>query len=101
MIVYFIAVKEILCWYSDVFSCISCALGADWKVKDNDGQSAIHLSTKHKSPKCLALLLRHLQPGEVDDQDENKACLSTSVIHDICYFVIVAVRPVTKTVEYN
>ncbi|KAH3749153.1 hypothetical protein DPMN_183644 [Dreissena polymorpha] len=40
--------------------------------KDNEGQTAVHLCTRHKSPKCMTLLLRQLSPGEIDDQDRNK-----------------------------
>ena len=32
----------------------------------------LHLTTRHKSPKCLALLLKFMAPGEVDTQDKNK-----------------------------
>ena len=46
--------------------------GATSKLKDNEGQTAMHLSTRHKSIKCLALLMKQLKPGEVDDQDNNK-----------------------------
>ena len=50
--------------------------GASWKEKDNEGETALHLSTRHKSSKCLASLLKQLQPGEVDDQDNNKVSLT-------------------------
>ncbi|XP_046555449.1 LOW QUALITY PROTEIN: inversin-like [Haliotis rubra] len=46
--------------------------GADCREKDNEGQTALHLCTRHKLPKCMALLLRQLTPGEMDDQDNNK-----------------------------
>lgn len=46
--------------------------GADCREKDNEGQTALHLCTRHKLPKCMALLLRQLTPGEMDDQDDNK-----------------------------
>ena len=46
--------------------------GASWKEKDSEGQTPMHLSTRHKSPKCLALLMKQLEIGEVDDQDKNK-----------------------------
>lgn len=46
--------------------------GASIRDKDNEGQTAVHLCTRHKSPKCMALLLRQLSPGEIDDQDKNK-----------------------------
>lgn len=45
--------------------------GANWKEKDSEGQTAMHLSTRHKSAKCLALLMKQLEPGEVDCQDKN------------------------------
>ena len=45
---------------------------ADCREKDNEGQTALHLCTRHKMPKCMALLLRQLTPGEIDDQDKNK-----------------------------
>uniref|UniRef100_UPI0037E834DE inversin n=1 Tax=Semicossyphus pulcher TaxID=241346 RepID=UPI0037E834DE len=32
----------------------------------------LHLATRHPSPKALALLLKHIGPGEVDTQDKNK-----------------------------
>ena len=43
-----------------------------WREKDLEGLTAIHLSTRHKSPKCLALLMKQLEPAEVDEQDKNK-----------------------------
>lgn len=46
--------------------------GADCREKDNEGQTALHLCTRHKLPKCMAMLLRQLLPGEIDDQDNNK-----------------------------
>lgn len=46
--------------------------GANWNEKDNEGRTAMHLCTRHKSLKCLALLTKHLQLGAVDDQDSNK-----------------------------
>lgn len=46
--------------------------GANCHEKDNEGQTALHLCTRHKSPKCMTLLLRQLLPGEIDDQDRNK-----------------------------
>ena len=45
---------------------------ANTKEKDNEGQSAMHLCTRHKSLKCLTLLMSKLELGEVDDQDNNK-----------------------------
>ena len=48
------------------------AKGANWKEKDIEGQTALHLCTRHKSVKCLLLLLKQVGPGEVDDQDKNK-----------------------------
>ncbi len=56
------------------FRCLKLLLskGANSKEKDNEGQSSMHLSTRHKSPKCLALLMSRLEVGEVDDQDKNK-----------------------------
>ncbi|XP_021351828.1 inversin-like isoform X2 [Mizuhopecten yessoensis] len=46
--------------------------GADCREKDSEGQTALHLCTRHKSPKCMALLLRQLSPGELDNQDKSK-----------------------------
>ena len=46
--------------------------GASCYEKDNEGQTALHLCTRHKSAKCMTLLLRQLSPGEIDDQDKNK-----------------------------
>ncbi|CAG2222611.1 INVS [Mytilus edulis] len=46
--------------------------GADIKQKDNEGQTVLHLCTRHKSTKCMNLLLRQLSPGEIDDQDKKK-----------------------------
>ncbi|KAL2083920.1 hypothetical protein ACEWY4_019438 [Coilia grayii] len=45
---------------------------ADWLLKDREEMTALHLATRHPSPKALALLLRHMGPGEVDTQDKNK-----------------------------
>ncbi|OXB57288.1 hypothetical protein ASZ78_000846 [Callipepla squamata] len=45
----------------------------NWMQKDLEGMTPLHLTTRHKSPKCLALLLKHMAPGEVDTQDKNKA----------------------------
>ena len=46
--------------------------GADCREKDNEGQTPLHLCTRHKLPKCMAMLLRQLLPGEIDNQDNNK-----------------------------
>jgi hypothetical protein len=40
--------------------------------KDLEEMTPLHLSTRHRSPKCLALLLKFMAPGEVDTQDKNK-----------------------------
>lgn len=40
--------------------------------KDLEEMTPLHLATRHKSPKCLALLLKFMAPGEVDTQDKNK-----------------------------
>nr|XP_042127092.1 inversin isoform X1 [Peromyscus maniculatus bairdii] len=45
---------------------------ADWMQKDLEEMTPLHLTTRHKSPKCLALLLKFMAPGEVDTQDKNK-----------------------------
>ncbi|KFQ34199.1 Inversin, partial [Merops nubicus] len=44
----------------------------NWMQKDLEDMTPLHLTTRHKSPKCLALLLKHMAPGEVDTQDRNK-----------------------------
>lgn len=46
--------------------------GADCREKDSEGQTAVHLCTRHKSPKCMALLLKQISLGEIDDLDKNK-----------------------------
>ncbi|XP_074644688.1 uncharacterized protein LOC141901380 [Tubulanus polymorphus] len=46
--------------------------GSEWKEKDLEGQTALQLCTRHKASKCLALLLKYVMPGEVDDQDNMK-----------------------------
>ncbi|XP_026558133.1 inversin isoform X5 [Pseudonaja textilis] len=45
---------------------------ANWMKKDLEEIIPLHLTTQHKSPKCLALLLKYMAPGEVDTQDKNK-----------------------------
>ncbi|XP_072109601.1 inversin isoform X2 [Mobula birostris] len=45
---------------------------ANWMQKDLEEMTPLHLATRHKSPKCLALLLKFMAPGEVDTQDRNK-----------------------------
>ncbi|CAL8247184.1 unnamed protein product [Lota lota] len=45
---------------------------ADWLQKDLEGMTPLHLATRHPSIKPLALLLKHIGPGEVDTQDKNK-----------------------------
>ncbi|XP_059922006.1 inversin isoform X1 [Gadus macrocephalus] len=45
---------------------------ADWLQKDLEGMTPLHLATRHPSLKPLALLLKHIGPGEVDTQDKNK-----------------------------
>ncbi|XP_062425709.1 inversin isoform X2 [Rhea pennata] len=44
----------------------------NWMQKDLEDMTPLHLTTRHKNPKCLALLLKHMAPGEVDTQDRNK-----------------------------
>ena len=64
------------------FRCLKLLLnkGANWKEKDNEGQTAMHLSTRHKSNKCLALLMKQLEMAEIDDQDKNKVQLKTQLV---------------------
>ncbi|XP_037654473.1 inversin isoform X2 [Choloepus didactylus] len=45
---------------------------ANWMQKDLEEMIPLHLTTRHKNPKCLALLLKFMAPGEVDTQDKNK-----------------------------
>lgn len=45
---------------------------ANWMQKDLEEMTPLHLATRHKNPKCLALLLKFMAPGEVDTQDKNK-----------------------------
>ncbi|XP_054847555.1 inversin [Eublepharis macularius] len=45
---------------------------AKWLKKDLEGITPLHLTTRHKNPKCLALLLKYMAPGEIDTQDKNK-----------------------------
>ncbi|XP_058158592.1 inversin isoform X2 [Dasypus novemcinctus] len=45
---------------------------ANWMQKDLEEMTPLHLTTRHKNPKCLALLLKFMAPGEVDTQDKNK-----------------------------
>ncbi len=63
---------------------------ANWLQKDLEEMTPLHLATRHPSPKALALLLKHIGPGEVDTQDKNKVlqygytkefwdCLSTQL----------------------
>ena len=46
--------------------------------KDLEEMTPLHLTTRHKSPKCLALLLKFMAPGEVDTQDKNKVTVAKS-----------------------
>uniref|UniRef100_A0A8D0URL9 Inversin n=1 Tax=Sus scrofa TaxID=9823 RepID=A0A8D0URL9_PIG len=50
---------------------------ANWMQKDLEEMTPLHLTTRHKSPKCLALLLKFMAPGEVDTQDKNKDAAPT------------------------
>uniref|UniRef100_A0A8C3F073 Inversin n=1 Tax=Chrysemys picta bellii TaxID=8478 RepID=A0A8C3F073_CHRPI len=50
---------------------------ANWMQKDLEEMTPLHLTTRHKSPKCLALLLKYMAPGEVDTQDRNKDAAPT------------------------
>ncbi|KAM8868838.1 inversin isoform 2-T2 [Spinachia spinachia] len=45
---------------------------ANWLQKDLEEITPLHLATRHPAPKALALLLKHIGPGEVDTQDKNK-----------------------------
>ncbi|XP_053118799.1 inversin isoform X5 [Hemicordylus capensis] len=45
---------------------------ANWMKKDLEEITPLHLTTRHKNPKCLSLLLKYMAPGEVDTQDKNK-----------------------------
>lgn len=58
--------------------------GANWNEKDNEGKTAMHLCTRHLSAKCLALLMKQLQPGAVDDQDSNKV-LFKNIVQFLCF----------------
>lgn len=46
--------------------------GANWKEKDNEEETALHLCTRHKSMQCISLLLKQLGAGEIDNQDKSK-----------------------------
>ena len=73
--------KHILCFYLVYYYFLQisqgnfrmCKLllskGANWKKKDKEGQKALHLATRHQNTKCLGLIMKHLEPGEVDEQD--------------------------------
>lgn len=50
---------------------------ADWRLKDLEEMTPLHLATRHSSSKPLSLLLKHMAPGEVDTQDRNKVPNST------------------------
>lgn len=53
--------------------------GADPLAKDENGHTSLHLSTRHRSSRCLNLILNRLQPGGVDDQDnQNRTALHLS-----------------------
>ncbi|CAH1249146.1 INVS [Branchiostoma lanceolatum] len=56
------------------FRCLKLMIskGANWRERDKEAVTALHLATKHKSPKLVALLLKQMEPGDVDMQDENK-----------------------------
>ncbi|KAJ1134651.1 hypothetical protein NDU88_001102 [Pleurodeles waltl] len=56
---------------------------ANWMQKDAEETTPLHLATRPKSAKCLALLLKHMAPGEVDAQDRNKqTALHWSAYHN-------------------
>lgn len=60
-------------WQGNVDSVkLLLARGASWEEKDNNGQTALHLCTAHKSSKCMLVLLKYMQPGAIDDQDLSK-----------------------------
>lgn len=70
------------------------ARGADWKTKDNEGQTPVHVCTRHKSAKCLALLLKYTEPGAIDDQDANKVTISGyQVVKYMCLIVVEIICP--------
>lgn len=57
---------------------------ANWLQKDLEEMTPLHLATRHPSPKALALLLKHIGPGEVDTQDKNKVSLHKYPCQVIC-----------------
>ncbi|XP_075416338.1 inversin isoform X2 [Tenrec ecaudatus] len=57
---------------NDRFMKLLLARRANWMRKDLEDMTPLHLTTRHRSPKCLALLLKFMAPGEVDTQDKNK-----------------------------
>ncbi|XP_045879193.1 inversin isoform X1 [Meles meles] len=61
---------------------------ANWMQKDLEEMTPLHLTTRHKSPKCLALLLKFTAPGEVDTQDKNKtlSILQQTALHWSAYY---------------
>ena len=52
--------------------------GGNWKKRDHEGQKALHLATKHHNTKCMALIMKQLEPGEVDEQDNAKVRTNNS-----------------------
>lgn len=77
-------ISAISCWFDCIFACAHAFQGnvrfmklllsrhADWRLKDLEEMTPLHLATRHSSSKPLSLLLKHMAPGEVDTQDRNK-----------------------------
>ncbi len=71
---------------------------ANWLQKDLEEMTPLHLATRHPSPKALALLLKHIGPGEVDTQDKNKVLQNryTQMSCQSCLFVFSTVHSLSS-----
>ena len=76
--------------------------GANWKEKDKEGETALHLSTRHRSSKCLSLLKSHLAPGEVDDQDNNKVsnCEHVLNVHSLELILVYSLQTTYEAAHF-
>ena len=65
----------VLSFFQGNVRCVKFLLskGADPLSKDENGSTALHLSTRHRSSRCLDLILNRLPPGGVDDQVRDRS----------------------------
>ena len=73
-------------------------------MKDNDGQTPLHLTTRNRHARCLHFLLKRLGPGMVEVTDNQDVCDDSwhkKTLSLLAYFVyVIKLAQTTKHVVF-